>query len=548
VVTVTYAASAAGPSSGILTIYSNDPDEPEVYVAVQGVGLIPPEFTVTPDSLYADLMTGETDEQTITIGNIGGSDFIFTAAVELFNSGAVVQADPTEYEKSEHEIDPRTSGPQIEGTGGPDVFGYTWIDSDEPGGPVFGWVDITAIGTPLAALDGDDDNEGPFPIGFDFPFYGNTFNEFYACSNGWVSFTSTSTSLSNNSLPYDYGPENLLAVWWDDLHFRYVERGYYYYDGSRLIIEFVDVERYSSYDPGVFTYEIILYPNGTIIFQYLSMEGFVTSATIGIQNDAKDDGLTVVYNAAYVHDDLAIKFSTAPEWFTVTPAGGTVPPAGTFDLTALFNAADLYGGDYRAVVHIDGNDPNVPRFDVPALMHVTGAPDITASPDNLDFGTVYLGFGTLRQFSVVNVGTDDLTVTDIVAGSAEYAPDQTAFTIGPMESRLITVSFTPAAVGDRSSVLTIYSDDPDEPELVVPLAGWGLEAPDIDVTPESLGDSLYVGATSTHTFRVENLGFSDLEFTVSDDAEVAVFVQTDPTEYGKDEVDPRTGGPGYRWS
>ncbi len=26
---------------------------------------------------------------------------------------------------------------------------------------------------------------GPFPIGFDFPFYGNTFSEFNVCSNGF---------------------------------------------------------------------------------------------------------------------------------------------------------------------------------------------------------------------------------------------------------------------------------------------------------------------------------------------------------------------------
>ncbi len=555
-VTVSFRPSVAGPISGVLTIYSNDPDEPEVTVDVAGVGLIPPSFSVTPESLFADLRTGESEAQRLTITNSGGSNFIFTATVELLGySGEVVPGDTTTYGKDE--FDPRTSGPVTQGKGGPDRFGYTWIDSDEPGGPRFEWVDIRAVGTRIPGLNGDDQNRGPFPIGFDFPFYGRTFNTFRVCTNGFVSFTSTSTALSNLRLPNASAPENLLAVWWDDLHFRNVERAYYYYDGTRLIIQYVDVQHYSTSPPSLYNFEIILYPNGTIIYQYLSMSGTLNSATIGIQNATKDDGLTVVYNAPYVHNNLAIKFSTAPEWLTVIPKSGVVPPGQSMNLTALFNATDLIGGNYYGVVHIDGNDPLVPRWDVPARLHVTGAPDIAVSPEALNFGTVYIGYSTLRQLWVMNVGTDRLTVTDIVPGSSEYGVDVTEFRLAPYQRALVTVSFAPSDVGDRSSILTIYSDDPDEPALVVPLTGYGLIAPDIAVSPESFSEDLFVGETATHTLRLENTGGSDLNFTIGVRLGAQEVVVHEGEELPKGAEEPQgepqtqgTGGPdrfGYRW-
>jgi subtilisin family serine protease len=554
-VTVGFRPSVAAPRMATLSIASNDPDEPVVTVACQGVGLVPPSFSVSPESLYAALFTGQAQNRTLTLTNNGGSNLNWNASVELYSHGlAQPTGDYQEFAKGEE--DPRTGGPVVMGKGGPDVFGYRWIDSDEAGGPTYQWVDITTIGTQIN-MTGDDANSGALPIGFSFPFYGNSFSTFRMCTNGWVSFSSALTAYSNQALPNvsTSVPENLLAVFWDDLNFSTTKKGYYYYDGSRCIIEFYLVPKYGAtvYN----TFEIILYPNGTIIYQYQNMPGVLNSATVGMQNGTRTDGLQMVFNGTYLHSNMAIKIATIPEWLSVNPKTGTIPAGGHASLTATFNATDLFGGDYVGAIHIDSNDPNVPRFDVPADLHVTGAPDIAVSPTSINYGNVYLGFGKIVQLEVINRGTDLLTVRDIVVGSGDYSVDINSFQLDPGQRQLVNVRFAPTAEGDRSSTLTVRSDDPDSPNLVVPLTGAGLVAPVIAIAPSSFSETLHQGGTASETMRLSNNGGSDLTYLIGTTLQ-GQSVQHEYVELPKDAIDPNTSGPqimgsggpdvfGYRW-
>lgn len=75
-------------------------------------------------------------------------------------------------------------------------------------------------GTPINL--NDDDVSNALPIGFDFCFLGNTYNQFYFGSNGWISFPG-----SNNSITYTSDiipnmdpavPKNCIMAPWEDWH------------------------------------------------------------------------------------------------------------------------------------------------------------------------------------------------------------------------------------------------------------------------------------------------------------------------------------------
>jgi hypothetical protein len=194
-------------------------------------------------------------------------------------------------------------------TGGPDDFGYEWIDSAEPGGPVFSWVEISETGTNM--LMTDDDHYWPIP--FTFTFYGTTYDSIAVGSNGTVYFEDWYLGLGNVSLPgySEYDVDTFIAVYWDDLNPEYEGDVYYQVMGDTLVVEWDAVPLYG-YPDSIETFEALLIGStGDIIMQYLVVEAQGFEATIGIQGSPVQPPLWALeysYMTPSLYDSLAIKF------------------------------------------------------------------------------------------------------------------------------------------------------------------------------------------------------------------------------------------------
>jgi hypothetical protein len=167
-------------------------------------------------------------------------------------------------------------------------------------------------------------------------------------------------------------------MWWDDLDPPENGNVYYYYDPAedRFIVTFADIQNYiSGGGTGSLTFQAILYPNGHIVMQYANMNpgsdvDGLEGATIGIENAGGTDGLEVVYNAAYMHTNLAISLKAA-RWLTVSPAGGAVEPYSSATITVDFNAEDMESGTYTGEIQINCNDPVHPSAAIPVSLEVS---------------------------------------------------------------------------------------------------------------------------------------------------------------------------------
>ncbi len=195
---------------------------------------------------------------------------------------------------------------------GPDLYGYT-CDS----GTAFAYIDAT-IDTRLYSDDGVTTLDLPFP----FTFYGTTYTQLQASSNGNLQFGSGNAFYGNSCLDEEpaSGMGDMVAPFWDDLDLT--SFGFLEYDvvgeapDRIFVLEWDNIPRFGDSDDRV-TFAVQLFEGSQdILFLYEDvtlLEGNNgSSATIGIQSEAQGLALQFGCNQPVVANASRIRF-TEPE-------------------------------------------------------------------------------------------------------------------------------------------------------------------------------------------------------------------------------------------
>ena len=368
---VVFRPVAAGTVSDTLRFASNASSPPAIPLTGRG-GI--PFIVVQPDSFAFVLPpSGDTTRAQLVIRNTGTDTLTYSideaqGALSPSVGRSMEQQEVAELKKVE--ADPGSGEAPTKASGGPDAAGYLWFDSDETNGPQFSWLDIRSVGTALTLTD--DQNVGPFTLGFNFSFYGNTYDAIRICSNGWVSFTSTSNEYSNSAIPTSSEPSNALYGFWDDLDPGTGGTVHYYADATnqRFIVQYTDVPHYSTTGPGTYTFELIVKANGDILYQYLDMRETLNSATIGIENSTGSIALQVVFNATYVRNNLAILFTKdAVPWLSTDRLAGIIAPGQNQSVEVRVHPSGAPVSLYEARLIVANNAQETKRL--PVLLSLT---------------------------------------------------------------------------------------------------------------------------------------------------------------------------------
>jgi len=237
-------------------------------------------------------------------------------------------------------------------SGTPDTFGYVYVMSGDPGGPTFNWIDISTIGTEVTGLE-DDNVVGPFPIGFDFPYYWYTVDQVFVGSNGYIYFSGTG-NLSHpfHNIPDNRPPNDLITPYTGDLQFDGPGDPHcYIYTSATLdtfIVSFITVPEWDVPNTE-HTFQIILTKSDSVILmQYGKQVGDYTHGTNPEADMAGIEDVTGTIGLQFFRDGVAGTGAARPD---SGMAVSYIPPLTTtlevHDLAPLYVDNVLSGGIFR---------------------------------------------------------------------------------------------------------------------------------------------------------------------------------------------------------
>jgi hypothetical protein len=179
------------------------------------------------------------------------------------------------------------------------------------------FTDISAAGTALD-LGGDTDSGcADTPIGFSFPFFQATFTTVQVNADGYLRFGASSCQgfASNAPLPDPGDPNNIAAVFWDDLGGGTGRNIYALPMSDRLVVQYSNWSVFVD-DTSSLNFQAILHLNGNIEYQYGSMtdpdnppaaQG--QSAAIGVENSDGSDGYQYSFDSPSITAPSGVLFT-----------------------------------------------------------------------------------------------------------------------------------------------------------------------------------------------------------------------------------------------
>ena len=527
---VSYTPQSAGSHTGTITF--KNANGIEFKVTLQGVATDPAQIVIEPD--------------TIEVGTLDVDSVAITTEFSIKNEGNY----PLEY------VFPKFSDQQLENQGkAAHKFGYSTLSN------LNGATDFAYDGNP--ALIGTTDITNQFDdntylskainLGFEFPFYGKSYDKIYITSYGGIAFNTGENTYRSPLAESSYSLDGIayISAYGYQLAFAPNSKIEYANQDGKFVINFSNVMGLvydQEYTP--ISFRITLSTNGDIEIFYdsydpMMMNLFQSGSTLycGLHDPEDADPLTIT--SADIADywgndddpagDVYMQFTNqtsvkfvAPKANFVTalsPAYGIVNPGESTTITATLksNSDMIAGATYNNLVVLS-NDPKNGTSYVRINAVITGQnllPDATLASDVVDFGNVFRTSVAQKPVTIKNTGKDSLTVSNITLASGVFSHETvTPFTIPAGMSKDIVLTLPTENEGAVSDVITIVTD---AETLTATVKGEVIGCPTIELSYTEINDSVDSGAELIKPLTITNNGNEALVYSITPNPEYVAF-------------------------
>ncbi|NOR44282.1 MAG: hypothetical protein GQ534_01755, partial [Candidatus Delongbacteria bacterium] len=171
---------------------------------------------------------------------------------------------------------------------------------------------------------------------------------------------------------------NVIAPFWSDLDLSSSGHIFHYYDETEksFTVQYDNAPMYSEPDI-IYTFQVILYENGKIKFQYADIEDLDDYYVIGIENSNGTIGTLIADSTPYLKNGMAIELIP---WVLLDSYSGELTAGMSKTIDVKFDARILNVGVYLNDIVISSNDISEPIIYIPVDLIVLGGLGI---PENI---------------------------------------------------------------------------------------------------------------------------------------------------------------------
>jgi Zn-dependent metalloprotease len=491
-----------------LTITSNADDYPSISIGLSGTGVAPAAMFLTPSSLHATLLAGDSMQQTVQCTNSGTAPLKIRITKTETDTPVAAWAGEQRwnYSRTPENGLTQTARPAPAGATESAVVTPPFFDGFEqgnfnnwtPGGGSY----VRSV-TNATAASGR----------YSFTQTGGASNHFDGVSASVTTpqqpdVVSFSVRAQSNNLDHGYfvlcGASSAQVIW-----FFMTSNGYFYANGNQTCPyaanTWYSIRFILHWAAGNFDY----YVNNTLVASAIAFRTNTPVTTIYLYNFSNSQAWWDNINFGGVSDNT---------WLTCSFDTATILSGQSVPIPVRMNSAGLAGGNYAGALSIFHNAPATPSpAVVPCTLTVRGVRRLAVSPTVCSFGNVWAGAHGSTTITLRNPGTEATQVDSIVCSNPAFAGTATLpLIVRSNDSVRVTITFSPPVAGPYEGTVSIKSNAADNPILAVSVSGTGTSAPMAQLMPASLAFSLhYTDPPANQVSALSNIGGDLLVYSVT---------------------------------